>query len=200
MKQAAVREIHRGAGVAWLIAAATTCAFAQGEPGSAENPTPVAREQAARLEVSASSLPRFDGLESAAGDTRVDMTLLPQRRSAVGLAVGMSGFNQGFAPAPGTPAAPLNVDLGVHWRHKVDSTYQVDVTAWRRMSQQPEAYLMALQRQPSYVARVELNLGDVRRSGLVAGRGFLGFQLESGARISLKRKDGASMLYYRAKF
>ena len=37
-------------------------------------------------------------------------------------------------------------------------------------------------------------------AGLVAERGFLGLQLESGARITVRRSGGKPMLYYRSKF
>jgi hypothetical protein len=31
-------------------------------------------------------------------------------------------------------------------------------------------------------------------------RGFIGMQLEGGARITIKRKDGRPMVYYRSAF
>ena len=55
-------------------------------------------------------------------------------------------------------------------------------------------------RQPTYGARVELNLSPVRKSGLALDRGFVGMQLEGGARITIKRKDGRPMVYYRSAF
>ena len=39
----------------------------------------------------------------------------------------------------------------------------------------------------------------VRKAGLTFDRG-IGFQLQSGARISIKRKDGRPMVYYRTSF
>ena len=38
------------------------------------------------------------------------------------------------------------------------------------------------------------------QSGFVAQRGFIGFQLESGSRITVRRSDGKPMLYYRSNF
>ena len=42
--------------------------------------------------------------------------------------------------------------------------------------------------------------GPCRSSGLVADRGFVGLQLESGARITVRRSGGKPMIYYRTKF
>lgn len=190
----------------WSLALAgagsCACAWAQDEVIAQLDPSalPHRVEQPARLEVSATTLPRLDGLE--ASRPRLDMTLLPPRRSAVGLAVGMSGLFQQPAAAgaglpPGTPAA---MDVGVHWRHTLDSNQRVDITAWRRVAQQTDA-MLAPHLEPTYGARVELNLGPQRRSGFVMDRsGFLGLQLQSGARISIKRKYGGPMIYYRSTF
>ena len=156
-----------------------------------------------QLEVSSSSLPRFDGTDGATSTSRIDMTWLPPRRSAVGLSVGMQSLDgpalAPFAPRPGF--APNTVDLGLHWRYTMDSNYRVDVTAWRRLLP-PDALTLIQTREPSYGARVEMRLGGrgEPRSGLVAQRGFIGFQLESGARVTLKRSGGKPMLYYRSKF
>lgn len=152
-----------------------------------------------RLEVTKMTLPRLEGLDSATSGPRLDMTLMRPRKS-FGLAVGMSGFQPAPAALGPNNAPATNFDVGMHWRHGGEGNYQVDVTAWRRMTQQVDAYTMIQQRQePTYMARVELNLSS-KRAGLVADRGFLGLQLESGARISLRRKNGGAMLYYRTKF
>jgi hypothetical protein len=156
-----------------------------------------------RLEVASTSLPRFDGVDSIGSTQRVDLTLLPPRRSAVGLAVGMSGF---AAPATVTgagltAATPPSVDVGLHWRHTFDSNYRIDVTAWRRMAMQPQdAWSLIHLREPTYGARVELNLTPQQRKGFVAERGFVGMQLDNGGRISIRRKNGGPMIYYRTKF
>lgn len=157
----------------------------------------------ARLEVASTSLPRFDGVDSIVNTQRLDLTLLPPRNSALGLAVGMSGF---AAPATVTGAGltattPPSVDVGVHWRHTFDSNYRIDVTAWRRMAMQPQdAWSLIHMREPTYGARVELNLTPQQRKGFVAERGFVGMQLDNGGRISIRRKNGGPMIYYRTKF
>jgi hypothetical protein len=120
----------------------------------------------------------------------------------MGLAVGMSGV---FAPPAVTgaglaPATQPAVDVGLHLRHTLDGNQRIDITAWRRMPQQPDAYSLAQADQPTYGARVELNLSSQRKSGLVADRGFVGFQLESGGRFTVRRKDGRPMIYYRTRF
>jgi hypothetical protein len=190
-----------------VLAACAACQCAVAEPADApvvsmETASMGARgENLPRIEVSRSTLPRLEGLDGGTSGPRLDFTVLSPQRSSVGLAFGMSGFAAPQPPA-GQPANLMNLDVGLRWRHTTDSNYQVDVAAWRRMSPQPDAYMLVQSRQPTaYLARVELNLGGTTtRSGLVAGRSFIGLQLESGARISLKRKDGGTMLYYRTRF
>ena len=45
-----------------------------------------------------------------------------------------------------------------------------------------------------------MNLSAGRKSGLAADLGFVGLQMEGGARISIKRKNGAPKVYYRSNF
>ena len=155
-----------------------------------------------QLEVSASSLPRFDNTDGSSRTSRIDMTWLPPRRSALGLSVGMVSLDgpalAPFAPRPGF--SPNSVDLGLTWRYTLDSNYRVDVTAWRRLIP-ADALTLVQTREPSYGARVEMRLGGgMPKDGFVAERGFVGLQLESGARVTLKRSGGKPMLYYRSKF
>jgi hypothetical protein len=200
---------HRESGATYrLLMVAATCAachaaFAQqADPvmASVDTAALAARtESMPRLEVTRSTLPRLEGLDSSTSGPRLDLTLLPPRRS-VGLALGMSGF-QPQQPLAGQLPPSMNFDVGLTYRHTTENNYQLDFTAWRRVPQQPDAMTLVQQRmQPTYLARVELNLSGGSRSGLVADRGFLGVQLENGARISLKRKDGGAMVYYRKKF
>jgi hypothetical protein len=156
-----------------------------------------------QVEVSTATLPRFDRIDGAARASRLDVTLLPQTRSAVGLAVGITSVS-GLNPAlgPGIVGVPA-VDLGVHWRYTFDSNYRFDVTAYRRVPNS-DAISLIESHDPGYGARVELGLGSIqakgRSKGFVADRGFLGFQLESGARLTIKRSGGKPMLYYRNSF
>jgi hypothetical protein len=94
-----------------------------------------------------------------------------------------------------------SMDFGVHWRVMLDSSYRFDVTAYRRV-QNADAISLIESHDPEYGARVELGLGSIqgRSKGFVANRGFVGFQLESGARVTIKRKSGGPMLYYRNDF
>jgi hypothetical protein len=165
--------------------------------------TPPRVEHMPRVEASATTLPRLDNFDNAPVSPRIDLTVFPPRRSAVGLAVGMSGMSQSATPTGAglVATAPATVDLGLTWRHTMDNNQRIDITAWRRMATQPDAFtLVQQQTQPLYGARVEMNLNQGRKSGLVADRGFLGLQLEGGARISVKKKNGGQMVYYRTKF
>jgi hypothetical protein len=183
-----------------LVALAWSC-------GAAAEPHEVAVASAdtssmPRLEVATSTLPRFDGIDSATRSSRIDMTLLPRhRRSALGLALGVSN------PSGANPAlGPVNtgiasVDLGLHWRYTLDNNYRFDVTAYRRVPNS-DAISLIESSDPTYGARVEFGMGSIatKTRGFVASKGFLGFQLESGARVTIKRSHGVPMLYYRNTF
>lgn len=154
------------------------------------------RERAPRLEISTSERPRIDAFDTAAAGPRIDLTMLPPQRSAVGLAMGLSGMT----PTKAALASQPTMDLGVQWRHTLDSSQSVDVTAWRRITPGAEPMALAQARPTTYGARVEWNLNPKRAKGLVADRGFLGMQLEGGGRIGIRRKDGRPMIYYRNTF
>jgi hypothetical protein len=156
-------------------------------------------EPSTRVQVMQTTLPRLEGLDSNSSGPRLDLTVLPRRAAGFGLAVGMSGFQPPPAALGPSTSPNTNFDVGVHWRHTTQDNYQVDVTAWRRVTQ-PDAYTLIQQRQePTYMARVEFNLRG-SSSGFKAERGFIGMQLEGGARVTLGRKNGGTMLYYRTKF
>ena len=150
-----------------------------------------------RIELSTSSLPVFENLDGATHSSRIDMTWLPPRRPLLGLALGLTSKEGPGLRLPGS-AAPA-VDLGLHWRYALDTQYRIDVTAWRRMTP-PDAAALAHERQATYGARFEMQVKALPSRRLVADRGFLGLQLESGARITVKRRHGGPMIYYRTKF
>jgi hypothetical protein len=153
-----------------------------------------------KLEVTAATLPRFDNVDANTQTARIDMRLLSSGKNGVGLAFGMNRATGAPAGVIATLAPSRSVDLGLHWRHTFDSHYRFDVTAYRRM---PDADAISLieSREPTYGARVEMGLGSAKMSkGFVADRGFVGLQLESGARLSVKRKNGGPMFYYRNNF
>lgn len=170
-------------------------------PGTLERNRP-------QLEISTSTLPRFEATDGASRTSRIDMTYMAPRRSALGLSLGMvSPDSAGVASmaqlshfAPQAGMNPTGVDLGLTWRHTTDGNYRIDVSAWRRLMP-ADALTMIQTRAPHYGARVEMRLGGgASKRGFVAERGFLGLQLESGARVTLRRSGGKPMLYYRAKF
>ena len=153
-----------------------------------------------QMEMSGTSLPRFDNTDGSTHSSRIGMTLLPPRRSALGLSVGITNMNGSMLPAGASFAGSSpSMDLGVHWRYALDGNYRVDITAWRRM-RQPDALMLAPNDAPAYGARIEMGMGKSSKTGFAADRGFLGFQLESGARITLRRSGGKPMVYYRTKF
>jgi hypothetical protein len=155
-------------------------------------------EQGVRLEVNSSSLPRLDAQDSGFQAPRVDMALSPQNRG-LGVVLGLGNVGLRNAVQPNSFSSQPSLDLGVRWRQTVYSN-QVDVTAWRRMSSDQDAYSLIQQRTPVYGARVEMRLDNGKSPLLNMSGGFLGFQLESGAKISVKRKDGRPMVYYRTSF
>jgi hypothetical protein len=151
-----------------------------------------------RMEVNTSALPRIEAQDGGFQAPRVDVSLLPGGAGGLGPILGMSTPRQG-APAFGLNPARGSVDFGLRYSHRLQSQQQIDVTAWRRMNTEDDAYTLAQMRQPLYGARVEMKLTP-QRSGFAAERGFIGLQLESGAKISFKRKDGRPMVYYRTSF
>jgi hypothetical protein len=192
------REVALGAVLAlvsWL------CPVVHAQDAAPKPPTEVLVAQARvdqpmRMQVQSSSLPRFDSQDSGFQAPRVDLSITPFDRSGNGL-----GAVFGLATpstAPGLQARP-GVDLGLRWSQKLQSQ-RVDITAWRRMNVPDDAYTQVLMHEPVYGARVEMNLSAAQRSGLAMDLGFVGFQMESGARITIKRKDGRPMLYYRSAF
>ena len=159
-------------------------------------------DQQPRLQVQASTLPRMEASDSGFQAPRVDVSLFPQGGSSgIGAVLGLSTPRTGM-PAYGLNPPAATVDVGVRWTQRLNGQQQIDVTAWRRMSADQDAYtLIQRQQQSVYGARVELNLAAASmKTGFAADLGFVGLQLESGARISIKRKNGGPMVYYRTSF
>ena len=173
------------------------------DPGQASAEVLVAEarvdQPAVRMQVRTSTLPRLDAQDSGFQAPRVDLSLTPSNSSGLGAVVGVSGFTPG-AQQPGLQAQRPSVDLGLRWSHTLQSQRQIDVMAWRRMNTPDDAYSLIQQTQPVYGARVEMNLARASRSGFALDRGFIGMQLESGARITVKRSNGRPMIYYRNTF
>jgi hypothetical protein len=146
-----------------------------------------------RMQVRASALPRLEAQDSGFQAPRIDLSLTPAQ-GGFGAVVGMSGFSAGLQPI-GLQPQRTSIDLGLRWSQR-----QIDIMAWRRMNTPDDADSLAQLREPVYGARVEMKLAPARKRGFALDRGFIGFQLESGARISVKRKDGRPMIYYRSSF
>jgi hypothetical protein len=183
-----------------LCGAACQSAWAQQAAQASDTLAARARIEQPRVNVQASTLPCFDAQDGGFQAPRVDLTLYPSNRYGVGAMVGMSGFSQGSVPPVSASLQPAHpsVDVGVRFSQRVQSQ-QIDVMAWRRVNPDEDAYTL-VQRQPVYGARVEMDLSSGRKSGFAAEHGFVGFQLESGARISVRRSNGRPMIYYRNTF
>lgn len=150
---------------------------------------------AMKVEVRSSALPRLDSHDTGFQAPRVDLSLTPASSSGLGAVLGISGFTSSAIPL-GLHSQRPSVDFGLRWSQK-----QVDVTAWRRMSTPDDAYSLIQARQPVYGARFEMKLAQAGSSNnFRIDRGLLGLQLESGARISIRRKNGGPMIYYRTSF
>lgn len=183
-----------------LNAARTACGLVALFLGLACNAEPrISRtSQLPQFDVSTQSLPRFDNVDGATRTSRMDFAVAPPN-SSVAFSMGLSNPlppAAGFAPAPGGTA----VDLGMRWRLQADAGRTFDVSAWRRMNPGPTDALGLVQSQDAYGARVEMAINSVPQRGFVADRHTLGFQLESGARISIKRHAHVPMLYFRNDF
>ena len=151
------------------------------------------------LEMSTQTLPSFD-IEGGTYASRAEITVMPQAGANVGLSLGINA-----APAPQPGFAPYSqpsqsLDLGLRWRYVSGAGQRFDLTAYRRLPEQ-DALSMVQSRDPSYGARFEMALGAPKlRKGFVSQHAFIGLQLESGARLTVKRSGGVPMVYYRNKF
>ena len=155
-----------------------------------------------RLELFRSpTLPRFDSTDAASRGQRIDLSWLGSGPLAIGPTVGLTVPEaiMGGGPALGGDVR-AGINLGVHLRHTLVSNYRIDILAWRRVGAPSDALSLIQSTQPEFGARMELNLPKGRGSGLVADRGFIGMQLDGGARITVKRKGGKPMIYYRNQF
>lgn len=188
------------------ILAATACAQESAVPPDAvvlaEARTDV---QPLRLQVESSALPRLDAQDSGFQAPRLDLSVIPEnaRGTGVGPVLGVRTMPTQVPPGSlGLAAARPGVDLGLRFSHRFENQSQIDVTAWRRMTGPDDAYSLIQAREPLYGARVEMkmNIKPAKFSAFGIDKGLLGFQLESGARISIKRKDGRPMVYYRTAF
>jgi len=100
--------------------------------------------------------------------------------------------NAPFAPGVG------GQEIGLQWSQPFGARQSIDITAWRR-SEPVDAMSLIRQRDPVLGARLEIRLSPARR-GLITDYRFLGIQLDNGARIGLRRKDGNPAITYRQTF
>lgn len=156
-----------------------------------------------QIEISASRLPRFDNFDGTnRTQQRIDLALLSPGSSSFGVTLGLSSLSPaasryGFSA---TPEGLPGVNLGLQWRYILDGNRRIDITAWRDLGRPNDALSLVQSHDGGYGARVEMQLNGSRSSPFVADNGFIGLQLDSGARISLRRSAGKPMVYYRTKF
>lgn len=88
------------------------------------------------------------------------------------------------------------LSLGLRWRTEPIIGRTLDISVWRQIT--PVSSLTGvLGRGEAYGAQVELQLASERMAAL---RDVLGFKLANGARISLRRKNGQTTIYFRMQF
>lgn len=163
--------------------------------------SPGAIATSAVIEINASNLPRFDNTNGGnRTQHRLDMALLSPGRSAFGVTMGVTGlslshYGIGGASANGLPGT----NLGLQWRYVLEDKRRIDIAAWREVGRANNALALVQSRDAGYGARVEMQLAG-SRTRFVAGRGFVGLQLDGGARITLRRSAGKPMVYFRTRF
>ena len=153
-----------------------------------------------RLQLQTSSLPQFDGQETGFQGSRVDLSVTPltSHGNGLGAVLGMASPPAGAQPIG--LQARTGIDLGLRWTQQLQSHRRIDITAWRRMNTPDDAYSLVQMREPVYGARVEMKLTPARTTAFALDAGFIGLQLQGGARITIKRKEGRPMVYYRTTF
>lgn len=95
--------------------------------------------------------------------------------------------------------APIGDDVGLQWRQPIGSNRTIDITAWKRLVQRErDALTLIDERTPIYGARLEMRI--TARKSFATELKAIGLQLDNGAKIMLRRKDGNPTLYYRQQF
>lgn len=183
------RQPAAKAGEAVLVAQARTDGLALAQSRA---------EPGLRMQVQTSAVPRIDTQEAGFQAPRVDVSVGAANASGkgVGAVLGLSSPPSATAAAA-TPQGlqpRTSVDMGLRYTQG-----QVDVTGWRRMNAAENASAVVEPMEPAYGARVEMNLGS-RKGPFAFEKGFLGLQMEGGGRITVKRKNGGAMVYYRNNF
>lgn len=104
---------------------------------------------------------------------------------------------------PSPTLAPQSTDIGLKWRQPFGSHGNtVDIAAWRRSTPPTDALSMIREREPVFGARLEFRLtsGTSRFVSDLKEMRFIGLQLDSGARLGIRRMNGNPTLYYRMTF
>ena len=144
-------------------------------------------------------------------------SLSPVRRGAMALAFLAAGSCAAQVEVEGQPQQlsqlslavlpqiasqrPGGEDLGLQWRQPVGSGRTIDIMAWRRVTpreRERDALSMIQDREPVYGARLEMRI--TARKSFATELKAIGLQLDNGAKIMLRRKDGNPTIYFRQQF
>jgi hypothetical protein len=115
----------------------------------------------------------------------------------------LRGLSLDVRPAlPAYGLSPQAMEVGLKWRMPFGASNRVDISAWRRDPQPTDALSLIRQREPVYGARLEFRLPSTNNRFLSDLRqmGFIGLQLDNGARVGIRRSNGNPTLYYRMQF
>ncbi|WP_235579869.1 hypothetical protein [Ramlibacter sp. Leaf400] len=103
------------------------------------------------------------------------------------------------APIASQRPAPAGQDVALQWRQPLGGDRTIDISAWKRVAPpEPDALRMIQDREPLFGARLEMRIAN--RKSFATELRAIGLQLDNGARIMLRRKDGNPTLYYRQQF
>jgi hypothetical protein len=103
---------------------------------------------------------------------------------------------QGTPASSGLRASP-SLNLGLRWRPAPVAGRNVDAQLFRRVSKTTERDDDWQIDAPLYGAKVEMQMSRPQRVSL---RDLLGVQLDNGARVSVRPRNGKLSLYYRVQF
>jgi hypothetical protein len=125
--------------------------------------------------------PALDSQGAEKRHSRLSLQLMPSAARPLG--------------AMGSPS----LDIALQWRPVAVQGQQIDITAWHRITPAPAFTNFDGPREANFGARIELAIASAKSRPFKDSQ-FLGLQLDNGAKIMLRRKNGNPTLYYRVQF
>lgn len=116
---------------------------------------------------------------------------LPAQGTAVGLGLDVN--------APAVHGPQRGTDLSLRWRTVLPGGEWLHVSAWHALVPASAAAGLASS-APTMGTRLELHLKPAPVFGFMAEARAIGLQLDGGAKITLKRRNGGLMVQYRMQF